>query len=174
MTKPRKLIYATNIALLLTACGGGDGGGSGTAAAPPPATTTAAPVATPAVSFGNVNVDSSFDWKSQQNASTSGITITQSFGANLGNVRVTVSNFIETDPTGSGTAIPALSTDVLTYALGGSTGSPTATIRFGQLALPSGTQEVLIEVFSTADGSRLGGGKLSVKSLLVGSATLTL
>lgn len=170
MTTSRKLIYAASIALSLTACGGGGGGGSSTAAAPPSVTTASTAI----VSFGGVTVDGSFQWKSQQSADTSGIAITKSTGDNLGNVRVTVSNFIETDPTGSGAVIPAMSTDVLTSALGGSTGSPSATIRFGQLALPSNTQEVLIEVFNTADGSRLGGGKFSVNSLLAGSAMLTL
>ena len=105
---------------------------------------------------------------------SSGVTINKSTGGSLGNVRVTVSNFIETDPTGSGAAIPAMSTDVLTYALGGSTVSSSATISFGKLTLSSGTQQVLVEVFSTSDGSRLGGGKFSVNSLLAGSATLTL
>jgi hypothetical protein len=98
----------------------------------------------------------------------------QSAGAALGNIRVTVSNFIEADPTGGGGPIAAMSTDVLTYALGGSTSGPSDTILFGRLVLPSGTQHVLIEVFSAADGSRLGAQIFSVPVLLAGTAGLVL
>lgn len=167
MTPSHKLLCAAGIALSLTACGGGGGGSSSTAGAAAPST--------PAVtSFSSLAPPAGFTWSSQQRASASSIAITQSSSATLGNVRVTLSNFIETDPTGSGAAIAAMSTDVLTYALGGSNASPSAVINFGTLALPSGTQQVLVEVFSTADGSKLGGGKFSVSSLLAGSAALTL
>jgi hypothetical protein len=146
-------------------CGGGGGGSS-----PNPAALT-----TPAANnFTSLDVPSSFAWTSQQSASTSSIAVTQSSGANLGNIRVTVSNFTETDSTGSGAAMAAMSTDMLTYALGGSTTLPSVTINFGQLTLPSGTQQVLVEVFSTADSSLLGGGKVSVSDLLAGSARLTI
>ncbi len=165
MATPRILLCVAGLGLFLTACGGG-GGGSPVAAP--------APTVTVVSNFSSLTPPGSFAWTSQQSASSSGVTINKSTGGSLGNVRVTVSNFIETDPTGSGAAIPAMSTDVLTYALGGSTVSSSATISFGKLTLSSGTQQVLVEVFSTSDGSRLGGGKFSVNSLLAGSATLTL
>jgi hypothetical protein len=167
MASSRSLFCSTGICFLLTACGGGGGGATGS--------TAALPVATSAVSnFSSLVPPTSFAWSSQQSASTSGIAIVQSSGAVLGNVRVTVSNFIETDPTGSGATIPTMSTDVLVSALGGNPAGPVATISFGQLTLPSGTQQVFIEVFSTADGSRLGAGKLGVSSLLAGNASLRL
>ena len=169
MTSSRVLLCTTGIGFLLTACGGGGGGATNasTAAAPPAAAPTAS-------SFSSLTPPSSFTWESQQSASTCGIAITQSSGAVLGNIRVTVSNFIETDPTGSGAALAAMSTDGLAYALGTNTTGPAATILFGKLTLPSGTQQVLIEVFSTTDGHRLGGGKVSASALLAGNASLTL
>lgn len=172
----RTLFYATGLALSLTACGGG-GGSSSTAAEPvaiTPSVSTPAASTAAVSSFSSLSPPASFSWSSQQGASSTRIVITQTSGANLGTVRVTVSNFIESDPTGSGAAIAPMSTDVLIFALGGSTVSPSATISFGQLTLPSGTQQVLVEVFSTADGSRLGGGKFSASGLLAGSAALAL
>jgi hypothetical protein len=168
MAYSRTVLFTTLICSVLAACGGG--GGSVAAGN----TSTNLLTQTPAVSnFSSLTVPAGFTWTSQQSASASGITVTQLSGAVLGNVRVTVSNFIESDPTGSGATIAAMSTDVLTYTLGGSASGSSAPISFGRLILPSGTQQVLVEVFSVADGSRLGGGKFSVGSLLANNATLT-
>jgi hypothetical protein len=128
------------------------------------------PTTQPVTAFKNLSVSADFTWSSQQNNQNSAITITS--GA-LGNVRVTVSNFIVIDPTGSGETIDATTTNMLVSTVGAKLTSPIK-IAFGNAALLPSTQQVFVEVFSTDDGRRLGGGIVSVSSLLAGTATLAL
>lgn len=154
------LASAATALLLLSGCGGGGGGGSASAPSAP-------------ISFQSITVPAGFTW-STQTATSSGQLVLNNVpcGSSCAEFRVTLSNFIETDPTGGGATIPAMSTDVLASAL--TTGSASsATVSFGKLAFPAGLSQVLVEVFDVASGTKLAGAKANVSSLVAGSVTLS-
>jgi hypothetical protein len=65
-----------------------------------------------------------------------------------------------------------VSTDVISSAVVSNTAGSSATANFGSVNLPAGTSEVLLEVFSLANGSRLASQKLAVSSLVSGPVAL--
>jgi hypothetical protein len=154
----------------LAACGGGGGGSSSTA------TSTAGGSTTPAAvtKFADISVPAGFTWKTVTDASAVSVSLNRTSAAALGNVRVVVSNFIETDPTGSGAAIEPMSTDVIGTALASNAAGTSATAAFGTLRFPAGTTFVLVEVFDVGGGARLASGKVAVATLASAGLALTL
>jgi hypothetical protein len=151
---------AATALMVLSGCGGGGGGGS-TASAP----------STP-TSFQSITVPTGFTWSTQTSTTAGQVVLnTVPCGSSCAQFRVTLSNFIEVDPTGGGGAIPAMSTDVLATALTAGSAS-SATVNFGKLVFPAGVQQVLVEVFDVATGTKLAGAKANVANLVAGSVTL--
>jgi ABC-type transport system substrate-binding protein len=151
---------AATALMVLSGCGGG-GGGSSTASAP--STPTA---------FQSITVPTGFTWSTQASTTTGQVVLNNvACGSSCAQFRVTLSNFIEVDPTGGGGVIPAMSTDVLATVLTPGSAS-SATANFGKLIFPAGVQQVLVEVFDVATGTKLAGAKANVASLVAGSVTL--
>ena len=157
----RILICTLSSLLFLAGCGGGGGGGASPETPKPDAAPTAS-------RLDAITAAPTFDWRTSTSSAQGQVRLTRSDGSAWGDIRVTVSNFIDTDPTGSGAAIPAMSTDVITTT-GAASQTSLATLDFGRFVVPSSTSRVLLEVFSVDSGARIGNGVVvDVDQLLAG------
>jgi hypothetical protein len=161
MNIPNVAVATVLSAAFLVACGGG---GGSSAVLPTPNSSVA--------SFSQVSAPRGFAWSSAKSSQAVMVSITRSSGAALGQVRVVISNFIETDPTGSGMPIPTMSTDVIASSIAGSNSLATDTANFGRIQWPLGLSQVLVEIFSVTDGSRLASLKASISSIESGVVRL--
>ena len=161
--------------LVLGGCGGGGGAetpatGSGTTASTVPGPATDAPKAAARV-FTDIQVPAGFAWSTVSDAPQARVSV-QRADASTGAVRLVISNFIDTDPTGSGAAIEPMSTDVILSALARPTGPSTTVVDFGQLRLPAATTHVLVEVFALDGSARLAWRKTTPAELAAGVLVL--
>ncbi len=156
--------------LALCACGGG--GGAAADAAPAPGPQSAAPTAE-VRAFSGITAPASFTW-STVNETLNPSLVLQRDGGSVGAVRLVVSNFIETDPTGSGEPIEAMSTDVIVTVLTSATSVAPLSLQLPDLRLPAATTEVLVEVFAIGSSERLAWRKVKVSDLPAGAVELRL
>jgi hypothetical protein len=156
--------------LALCACGGG--GGAAPESAPAPGPQSGAP-STDVRAFSGIAAPASFTW-STVNETLNPSLVLQRAGGEVGAVRLVISNFIETDPTGSGAPIEAMSTDVIVTVLTSTTNTAPLSLQLPTLRLPAATTEVLVEVFAIAGSERLAWRKVKVSDLSSGTVELRL
>lgn len=169
-------IASVSLALFLGACGGG-----GVENTQPSTASTGTAQPTPSEQAPTANesllkalvVPSGFKWETKNANTAVSLRLNRSSGAAIGDVRITVSNFIDEDPTGSGEKIAPISTDVITSTLANVGSASTLTVPFGSMVLPASTTEVLVEVFSQQTGVRLTSSLISTEQLLKGTSSLT-
>jgi len=156
--------------LALCACGGG--GGAAADVAPAPVPQSGAPTAD-VRAFSGITAPASFTW-STVNETLNPSLVLQRAGGEVGAVRLVISNFIETDPTGSGEPIEAMSTDVIVTVLTSATSMAPLSLQLPDLRLPAATTEVLVEVFAGTGSERLAWRKVKVSDLSTGAVELRL
>lgn len=172
----RPAAFIISCSLVLGGCGGGGGAESAAVAGGTTAATTAtpAPVAeAPKVAarvFTDIQVPAGFTWSTVSEAAQARVTVRRADGSTAA-LRLTISNFIETDPTGSGAPIEPMSTDVILSTLSRPAGAATV-VEFGPLRLPAGTAQVLVEVFAVDGSARLAWRKTTPAELAAGSLEL--
>jgi hypothetical protein len=154
--------------LALCACGGG--GGAAPEAAPVAGAQSGASSAQ-ARAFSEIAAPASFNWSTVNESSGPSLVLTRA-GGNVGMVRLVISNFIETDPTGSGAPMEPMSTDVIVTVLTPAASTSSVRLQLPDLRLPAGTSEVWLEVFATPGSERLAGRKFKVSDLSAGSVEL--
>jgi hypothetical protein len=122
--------------------------------------------------FKSIVAPTGFRWETRRSEPAVGLTLKRASNASIGEVRITISNYIDRDPTGSGEQIAPISTDVITTTTANSREQPTLIVPFGHLAVPNSVEFVLVEVFSQKTGNRLASSLIATRQLLAGTTTL--